>query len=356
MNELNQRQNSLGLTALLAFAAVYVIWGSTYLAIRIAIETLPALTMAGVRFLTAGSLLLAWVRWRDGGPWPALRQWRSAALLGLLLLVGGNGSVVLAEYHVPSGIAALIVGTEPLFIVLLLMFWRGGERPSRRTVVALLIGFAGAAILAAPGKDALGTLHLPSVLLLFFACLTWAAGSLYARNADLPSSPLMGAAMQMLTGGSVLLVLGGSIGEWKDLQPSTFSLNSILALAYLIFFGAIVAYTAYNWLVRNVRPTLVATYAYVNPVVAVFLGWLIVSEPLSTRTFIAAALILGAVFIVGSERQSRKQVSREEASTPPSDSTESPRETSPEEADLRKADLRKASLRKTNEKKLKECA
>lgn len=146
--------------------------------------------------------------------------------------------------------------------------------------------------------------------------------------------------MQMLTGGTVLLVLGGAIGEWKDLQPSTFSLNSVLALAYLIFFGAIVAYTAYNWLVRNVRPTLVATYAYVNPVVAVFLGWLIVSEPLSPRTFVAAALILGAVFIVGSERQPREQPSREEASTPPSDPVEGPRE-SPREGDG---------------KKLKECA
>ncbi len=309
---MNDQRSSLGLTALLAFAAVYVIWGSTYLAIRIAIETLPALTMAGVRFVVAGGLLLGWVRLRNGGPWPTIQQWRSAALLGLLLLVGGNGSVVLAEFRVPSGLTALIIGTEPLFVVVLLAFWPGGERPRRRTVLALLVGFAGAALLAAPGADAIGSLHLPSVLLLLLACTTWATGSLYARQANLPSSPLLGAAMQMLTGGSVLLVLGAALGEWKNIRVETFSRNSLLALAYLIFFGAIVAFTAYNWLVRNIRPTLVATYAYVNPVIAVFLGWLLLREPLSWRTFVAATLILGAVFLVGTDRQPENSTKSEE--------------------------------------------
>lgn len=288
---------------IIAFAAVYTVWGSTYLAIRFAIETLPGFIMAGVRFLTAGLVLYIWMRWR-GAPAPTRRQWRSALLIGGLLLLGGNGAVVWAEQFVPSGLTALLVGTEPLWVAALLLLGPGGERPSARTFGALLVGFSGAAILAAPAELVGGApIYLPGVLVIVLGAISWACGSLYARRADLPKSLALTTAMQMLCGGALLTITAVATGELRGFEPAAVSAKSLLALAYLIVFGALIAYSAYGWLLRNTEPTLVATYAYVNPVVAVFLGWLLAGEPLGPRTWVATPLIVGAVILVGRARR-----------------------------------------------------
>lgn len=289
---------SVRLRQFAAFAAVYVIWGSTYLAIRLAIETLPGFLMSGWRFLTAGTILYLWARWR-GAPRPELRYWKSAFIIGGLLLLGGNGSVVWAEQYIPSGLAALLVGTEPLWVVILLWLWPGGERPKPMVVAGLILGFCGAAVLAAPekGLDG-GPFYYMAIAAVLFACLTWASGSLYARRAEMARSPAMATAMQMLAGGLLLLLTGLFLGETKGFDVQAVSTTSWLALAYLTVLGSLVAFSAYSWLVRNTAPTLVATYAYVNPVVAVFLGWLLVDEPVGWRTLFAAVLIVSSVVLV----------------------------------------------------------
>ena len=294
-----------------AFLAVYVIWGSTYLAIRFAIESLPGFLMAGGRFLTAGALLYFWARLR-GAPNPTLAQWRSAFIIGGLLLLCGNGSVVWAEQHIPSGLAALLVGTEPLWIVVLLWVWPSGERPKLRTVFGLILGFCGAALLAVPEEGlAGGSMHTLAIAAMLFACITWAAGSLYARTSEAPKSPIMNTASQMLAGGFLLLIVSSLLGEPFSFNPAQTTPNSWFALLYLIVFGSIIAFSAYSWLVRTTAPTLVATYAYVNPVVAVFLGWLLANEPVTWKTIAASVLIISAVLIVSlAERKPRKPKGR----------------------------------------------
>lgn len=280
---------------ILAFAAVYLIWGSTYLAIRFAIETLPPFLMAGARFLVAGTILYLWARRRH--PAPSRTNWRAAALIGALLLLIGNGGVVWAEQRIPSGLAALLVAVEPLWVVLLV--WARGTPPGGRVLAGLAVGFAGLFLLISPGEvlggDAVDMLGATVVV---FAALSWAAGSVYAQRAPLPDSPLLSTGMQMLAGGSLLLLAGTATGEWNRLDLAGATLRSWLALGYLIVFGALVAFSAYSWLVRNVEPSKVATYAYVNPVVAVLLGWLLAAEPLSVRTGVAAAVIVGAVAFI----------------------------------------------------------
>lgn len=294
------RSNRLKLIS--AFAAVYLIWGSTYLAIRFAIETLPGFTMAGVRFLLAGTVLVVWARLR-GAAWPTAREWRSALIIGGFLLLGGNGLVVWAEHHIPSGWAALLVGTEPLWVMLIMLAMPGGKRPTPRTVFAILVGFAGVVVLTAPGASQAGEIHLGAALAVLLGAASWAFGSLYARRAELPASPRMATAAQMLTGGALLAITGAGLGEWQTIDPSVISMRSMLAFAYLVIFGSLAAFSAYSWLIRNVEPTLAATYAYVNPVVAIFLGWLLASEPLGTRTWIAMTMIVGAVVLLSLRRR-----------------------------------------------------
>ncbi|MDH3405105.1 MAG: EamA family transporter [Acidobacteriota bacterium] len=305
----------LRLTHAAAFAAVYLIWGSTYLAIRFAIETLPGFLMAGVRFVAAGLALYAIAAWR-GAARPTRAQWRSAAIAAAFLFVGGNGGVVFAQHWIPSGLAALIVAVEPLWVVVLLTFWGGGsERPSRRTVVALAIGFAGAAILARP-QDSIGLVagdagRVPALALaaILVSPLAWAAGSLYARDADMPDNRSLGVAMQMIAGGVGLVLVGLAAGEAAEVDLAAASGRSLAALLYLVVFGSIIAFSAYSWLLRNTRATLVSTYAYVNPVIAVFLGWLLAGEPIGAATVVATALIIGAVVLVGMEaRRSRRRL------------------------------------------------
>ena len=290
----------------LAFAAVYLIWGSTYLAIRLAIETMPPFLMAGVRFVVAGVVLYTWARWR-GAPRPVRVHWLAAATVGGLMLLGGNGGVVWAEQRVPSGLTAVLIATVPLWIALL-EWVRGGARPNGRVAFGLMIGLTGIALLVGPGELAGGKgVDLLGAAVLLMGSLSWAIGSLYSRHARLPSSPLLATAMEMLAGGLLLLLAGLATGQAADLNVSRISLQSVLALCYLIVFGSLVAFTAYIWLLRVTLPAHAATYAYVNPVVAVLLGWALGGEPLTARTLLAAAVIVGAVVIITSSQPRARQ-------------------------------------------------
>jgi drug/metabolite transporter (DMT)-like permease len=282
---------------LAAFAIVYVIWGSTYLAIRLAIDTLPPLVMAGARFATAGAVLYAFLRLR-GVPRPSLRHWRSGAIVGLLLLAGGNTAVVFAERTVPSGIVALLVAMVPLWMVLMEWMRRGGVRPTVRTFVGLAVGFAGMVLLVGPAGFGAGRVDLFGAAIVTLGSMSWAFGSIYARQAPLPSNPLMTTAMEMSSAGVVLLLGALATGEVGAMRWDQVTVKSVLALAYLIVFGSLVAFSAYVWLLRVTTPALVSTYAYVNPVVAVFLGWMVLGEPITARVLVAAAIIIGAVAII----------------------------------------------------------
>jgi len=281
-----------------ALAAVYVIWGTTYLAIRVADETLPSLLSAGVRFLVAGSVLYAFaVRRGDTvGDRPGPAQWRSAALVGLGLVAGGNGMVVLAERTVPSGLMSLVIALVPLWMALIdRMLLR--HRVGWMTTAGLILGFGGAALLIGSSVTD-SAAPLSGLIVGVFASLSWTSASLYSRNAPLPKRPLVGAGMEMMIGGVVCLVLGIFRGEAGQLHVAAFSRASLLALLYLITIGSWVGYTSYVWLLRNARTSLVSTYAYVNPVVAVFLGWLILDEAITVRTLVAGAVIVIAVAVI----------------------------------------------------------
>jgi drug/metabolite transporter (DMT)-like permease len=289
----------------LAFAAIYVIWGSTYLAIRFAIETMPPLMMAAVRFLIAGTALYAWVRLR-GTPAPSRDEWRATAIVGGLMLLGGNGAVVWAEQRVPSGVTALLVALVPIWMVLLEWRRRGGDRPDAGTVAGLALGLVGLLILVGP-EEVLGGSHVDHMgaAVLALGTLSWAAGSLYSRHAHLPASPTLATAMEMLGGGVLLLAAAGVRGEWSQVDPAAVSLRSALAIGYLVVFGSLVAFTAYIWLLRATTPARVSTYAYVNPVVAMVLGWAFAGETLAPRTLLAAAVIVGAVVLITWSRARR---------------------------------------------------
>ncbi|MFP4623381.1 MAG: drug/metabolite exporter YedA [Gemmatimonadota bacterium] len=286
----------------LALGAVYVIWGSTYLAIRFAVETLPPFLMAGTRFVVAGALLYAWRR-AVGFPRPTARQWRAAAVVGALMLLGGNGGVVWAEQWLESGTAALIVATVPFWMVLLDWLRPGGSAPRASVWMGLLVGFAGVAILL--GEPRLGPREVTAGLVILMSTVAWAVGSLYSRTAALPA-PLLATAMQMLAGGAFLLLAGLLAGEPGTMDPATFSSRSVLALLYLIVFGSLISYSAYVWLLRVTAPALASTYAYVNPVVAVILGWLLAGERMSPRIVLACLIIVGSVALITNTRIRRR--------------------------------------------------
>lgn len=288
---------------LAAFVALYIIWGSTYLAILFAIETIPPFLMAGIRFLVAGSILYVWGRAR-GAARPVRREWVAASVVGGLLLLGGNGAVVWAEQRVPSGAAALLVATVPLWMVVLDWLRPGGVRPTGRVVLGLAVGFAGLGLLVGPSDLGGGSIDVIGALVLVIGSLSWASGSIYARGAKLPSSPLLVNGMEMLAGG-VLLVLAGLVtGEASALNLAAVSGRSLAALAYLVVFGSLIGYSAYTYLLGATTPARVSTYAYVNPVVAVFLGWALAGEPLTPRVLVATAVILGAVALITLSRGS----------------------------------------------------
>jgi len=282
----------------LAFLAVYLIWGSTYLAILWAIETLPPFLMTGTRFLVAGTTVFLWGLRREGRS-PSLRQWREGLLLGALFFLGGNGAVVWAESRVSSGVASLLVATMPLWIVVLDWARPQGNRPPSPVLGGLLLGFVGLVVLLPVGRFANGSAVDPlGALVLVLGALSWASGSLYARHAELPKSLFLSSGMEMIGGGALLTTAGLLSGELAHVDPSAFSLRSLLALGYLIVFGSIVAFNAFTYLLENATPTRLSTYAYVNPVVAVFLGWALAGEALTLRTIAGAAVIVSAVAMV----------------------------------------------------------
>lgn len=284
-----------------ALWAVYIVWGATYLAIRYVVETMPPFLSAGIRFLVAGGMLYLWAIRRGDreGDRPTLRHWRTAAIIGGALLLGGNGMVQFAEQTVPSGIAALLIATVPLWMALI-----GGvilrERTTWREVLGIVVGFGGVALLVGPvGGAGFDPIGIAAVL---FAAVSWASGSLYARRAALPARPLVGIAMEMIAGGVILGIVGLASGEAAELDAASVSLASWLGLAYLIVFGSLVGFAAYAWLLRVARTSLVATYAYVNPVIAVLLGWAVASEDVTLRTLLAGLVIVGAVALIVSAR------------------------------------------------------
>ncbi len=279
-----------------ALITVYIVWGSTYLAIRFAVETLPPFLMAGVRFVVAGALLYAWAR-LHGVPAPRPRQWGSAAVVGGLLLLGGNGGVVWAEQFVPSGLAALLVATVPLWMVGLDAA-ATRRLPSTRVLLGLAAGLAGVAWLAGPLGGGESPVRADGAVVLLLASLAWAVGSLFSRRADLPTGRGLGTAMQMLAGGGLLVLAGLATGETGAVELASISARSALALLYLIVFGSLVGFSAYIWVLRASTPAKVSTYAFVNPAVAVFLGWLLAGEALDARILGAGALILAAVVLI----------------------------------------------------------
>jgi drug/metabolite transporter (DMT)-like permease len=289
-----------------ALGAVYVIWGSTYLAIAIAVQTLPPLFSAGLRFCIAGLVLLGFIAIRRG-----LRVGREqligAAIVGLLLLVGGNGFVVLAEQTVPSGLTALIIASVPLWIVIFRRL--AGDQINASTFVGVAVGFAGVAFLVAP-RGSSGGADLSGLLLLLVATISWALGTFLAPRLRMPGDALLSTGIQQLAGGIVLVVAGAAMGELGHLEPATWSANSLLAMAYLVVFGSLVAFTAYSWLLQNAPVSLVATYAYVNPVVAVLLGALVLAEPITPSIIVGAAIIVAAVAFIVTREGARQRAAR----------------------------------------------
>ena len=283
---------------LMAFAAVYVVWGSTYLAIRIGIESFPPLILAGLRHITVGLFLYPILR-RKTGIRPTAANWRTAVVTGALLLFAGNGGVSWAEQTVPSGIAALLVATVSLWLVIVDWLRPGGVKPAPRVAMGLLMGFAGLALLVGPAHLGGSERVDPrGAAVLVVASLAWACGSLYSKHGGMPTSPMLGVAMQSFAGGAILLVAGLFAGEFHALHLGAILLRSWLALAYLMVFGSGMGFSAYIYILHKSTAARVATYAFVNPVVALFLGWLIAGETITLRTVIAAAVILTAVILV----------------------------------------------------------
>src|SRR5581483_5209174 len=275
-----------------ALGLVYVVWGSTYLAIAVADRTLPPLLTLSVRFLLAGAILYAWAA-RRGAPRPGLREWRAAATVAVLLLVIQTGTVALAEKHVPTGLAALIVASVPLFMAMIDRAFFGVRIPLLAGV-GILAGLAGVGLLAGGG----GSVDPVWALVLLGGSLAWAVGSAYARVAPLPGGPILSASMQMLASGAMLFVLSAAKGDLGHVHASALSLTSLGSIAYLVGFGSILAYTAYGWLLRNAGTPLLSTYAYVNPAVAVLLGWAFAGEHLGARELVAGLVVLGSVALI----------------------------------------------------------
>lgn len=297
-----------------AFAAIYLVWGSTYLAIRIAVYTLPPLLMAGLRFTLAGGMLFAWAWW-NGAPLPTRVHWKSTALVGGLLLLGGNGGLCWAEQRVATGLAALIIATVPLWIMLLRWMFEG-VRPNALALAGLGLGFVGLVVLVGPSLSS-GTLDLFGVIVVLLGSISWAAGSLIARWVALPRSTLMATGMEMLSGGLMLVTMGTLCGEYRSLDLAAFTPHAVMALGYLICFGSIVGFTAYVWLLGVASPAAVSTYAYVNPIVAMILGGLFLNETMGLRMLVAAAVTLvGVGFITASTVPRAERVVMEAVEVP----------------------------------------
>jgi drug/metabolite transporter (DMT)-like permease len=293
-----QLKRARRLHVLIAFASIYSVWGSTYLAIRYAVATIPPFLMLGTRYLVSGILLFAWSRMR-GNANPSARQWRNAGIAGFFLLVCGNGAVGWAEQTMASGLAALLVSVLPFWLVIIDWVRPRGRAPKLLVIAGLLLGVVGIFVLVNPtGAGGSNGISKVAAAVLILGSLCWAIGSFYSRDADLPSSGFMRTAVEMVAGGVLLFALGLISGELRGFDIHHVSRVSLLALAYLTTFGSLLGFTAYIWLFDHVSPALAGTYAFVNPVVAVILGWAIAGEPLSMRTLIAAAIVIGAVALI----------------------------------------------------------
>jgi len=285
-----------------AFASIYVIWGSTYLAIRYAVETIPPFVMGGVRFLISGTILYLWSRYR-GAPKPTRIHWRNAIIAGGFLLLGGNGAVVWAEQFVPSGLTALLVSILPFWLVIIEWVRPPRRRPSGAVLVGLVLGFVGIIVLVGPsGLGGHGNVAPIGALVLILGSLSWAIGSFWSRDAQLPESGLLTTGMEMLGGGALMLIVGTLSGEFSHLDVHAISKASAIGMLYLVTFGSLVGFTSYIWLLDKVSPARLGTYAYVNPLVAVMLGWAIAGERLSIRTGVAAAIVICAVALITTAR------------------------------------------------------
>jgi drug/metabolite transporter (DMT)-like permease len=285
------------LLMVLAFAAVYVIWGSTYLAIRVGVRAWPPFLMSGLRFVTAGSLLYALLRAR-GVRAPTRAEWGHASIAGLLMLTGGNGLVTFAEKQVPSNLTALLVAGVPLHMALLDWARPGGKPPSRRVMIGIGVGAAGMALLVSGGRATSHGVSALAIGAILLSGVVWAAGSLYARYGALNAHPVMAAAQQMLTGGAAMLVISAARGEPGVVARTGVTTESALALVYLTVFGSFVAFSAFGWLIKATTPARLSTVAYVNPVVAVVLGWAILDERLGARAIAGAGMIVCAVLVM----------------------------------------------------------
>jgi drug/metabolite transporter (DMT)-like permease len=282
-----------------AFAAIYIIWGSTYLGIRFAIETMPPFMMAGARFVMAGMILYGWLRFK-GVPHPKKVDWHYAAITGGLMIAAGNGGVTWAEKQVPSGLASLLVGMMPAWLVLFDWLRPNGARPALKTVMGVLVGFSGVAILTG-SKDAtdIPGANLAATVVLVGCGMTWAIGSLVNRHGPKSSVPLMGVAQQMLAGGFFLTLAGIAAGDWQRFEWQAVSLRSLAAFLYLVVFGSLIGFTAYIWLLQTTAPAKVATCAYINPAIAVLLGCTLGGEQMNARILMAGmAIFLGVMLIV----------------------------------------------------------
>lgn len=294
---------------ILGYAAVYIIWGTTYLGIRFAIETVPPFLMGGVRFLAAGALLYLWTRLR-GAPRPPAASWKPALVSGAFLIALAQGAVAWSEQYLNSGLAAVLAGTMPIWMLTFNWARPRGQRPNAVMATGVAIGFAGVMILLAPWQSADRDVSLLGAAAVLLGVMSWTGGSIYTRTLKITSSHMQTTSMQMLCGGALLTIAGTVSGDWAGFSPGDISLLSALALAYLVVAGSIVALTAYTWLLRVSQPSRVATYAYVNPVVAVFLGWLLADEVLSPRMAVGVAVIVGAVVLVTMGRVSDRPARR----------------------------------------------
>ena len=303
---MNQHSPSVGgltqdasLKMVAAFAAIYLIWGTTYLAMAIAVQTIPPFMISGARFVFAGLLLLGFLVFR-GVPLPSYRQWKWAAVIGTCLMVGGNGLVMWGIQEIPSGVCAVIIATMPLWMTVFDWLFYAGPRPTWRVATGLLLGLVGIVLLMGPKELMLGeaVLHLPSLLAVICAPIFWSLGSLHSRRVDLPKNVFMATGAEMICGGAVLLAISVVMQEPRQIDWAGVSWNSAFAVVYLTIFGSLIALTSYMWLLKNAVASRVATYTYVNPIIAVFLGWLVLDEVITGETLLATAVIVSAVVMI----------------------------------------------------------
>ncbi len=290
----------------LAFALVYLIWGSSYIGIRFAVQTIPPFFMAGFRFLVAGLLLFAWGRLR-GAPMPTRSNWRSAVIATIPLFLVNNSLLVWSQSQgLPSGLAAVVIASTPMWVVLITWFSPGGKRPSWMVMTGIALSSIGIVALANPAQALQAHFNPLLVLAPLIAAIAWAVGSLYGRTADLPKDAPLSTGLQLMAGGVMVLILSAVTGDMARFDPARISTESWIAWVHLGLMASVVAFTAFTWLMRNIAPARVMTYAYVNPVIAVFLGWLLANETLDGATLLAAAVIIGGVFLIVADQGRRR--------------------------------------------------